>query len=112
MLEILNVKKNVASPRVSCSVHTHPPGGRIFRVCEIWKQRHLTENFNVECGNHNSMPLPGVPRGLKKSLARPVQNYVKRVIVFHIIFFHDPQGTAIVLVLYLSRLFRHREIAS
>jgi hypothetical protein len=56
------LRKSVASPRLLCSVHTHPPGGRIFRVRAIWKQRHLTENFNVECGNHNSMPLPGVPR--------------------------------------------------
>ena len=30
----------------------------IFRVWEIWKRRRrLTENFNVECGNHSSMPL-------------------------------------------------------
>ena len=52
------LKKSVASPILSCSVHTHPPGGRIFRVWEIWKRRRrLTENFNVECGNHSSMPL-------------------------------------------------------
>ena len=50
---ILNVKKSAASPRVSCSVHTHPPGGRTFRLIQIWeKRRRLTENFNVECGNH------------------------------------------------------------
>jgi hypothetical protein len=76
---ILNVKKSAASPRVSCSVHTHPPGGRTFRLIQIWeKRRRLTENFNVECGNH-TLCLCYLPRlGLGPDQRCPDQPAVRK----------------------------------
>ena len=62
---ILNVKKSVANPRVSCSVHTHPPGGRIFCVCEIWKRRRRrTEKFTLSAETITICLWPNSPRDI------------------------------------------------